>query len=106
MLMLPVVERLLLWLERERGFAREVRFRGLSGTRRFRFDAAREDVKVAVDYHGWGTGAAHQARGKQAGDHEKSNEAVLCGWTYLICDAVSVGSGKCMDYVDQALRVR
>jgi hypothetical protein len=96
----------LLWLLKlEKGFALEVPFRGLSGKRRFRFDAAHEDTRVAVDYHGWGYGTgAHMYREKQAGDHEKLNEAVLCGWVYLVCDARSVESGRCVEYVDAALR--
>jgi hypothetical protein len=96
----------LLWLLKlEFGFALEVPFRGLSGKRRFRFDAAHEGKRVAVDYHGWGHGSgAHMYREKQAGDHEKANEAALCGWAYLVCDARSVDNGKCVEYVERALR--
>lgn len=97
---------LLMWLVHEHGFQLEVPFKGLSGKRRFRFDAALPDGGVAVDYHGWGAGAGHMYREKQAGDHEKSNEAQLLGWRYIVCDALSVESGRCMEYVDKALGVK
>ncbi len=89
------------------GFEREVRFRGLSGKRRFKFDSAYVSpdggTRVAVDYHGWGSGAGHMARGKQSGDHEKANEAMLCGWKYVVCDAINVGDGRCWSWVMMAL---
>ncbi len=90
------------------GFALEVPVKGLNGKRRFRWEAARIDpetgFKVAVEYQGFGSGAAHRFRGRQAGDHEKLNEAQLCGWVVVQCDAVSAKSGKCMHYVEEALR--
>lgn len=105
----PARERLLRELD-ALGFVREVPFRGLSGKRRFRFDAALLDgdgerIVIGVDYHGFGASGAHQYRGKQAGDHEKVSEAALCGLTYIVCDAISVGSGKCQAYVKQAMEV-
>lgn len=89
-----------------RGFAREVPFRGQSGKRRFAFDAAHERAKVAVDYHGFGKGGAHNFRSKRAGDADKVNEAQLCGWLYIVCDAISVQSGRCLEHVDAALALR
>lgn len=88
-------------LERDYGFQREVRFRGLNGKRRFKCDAARG--RICVDYHGWGSGAAHRSREKQAGDHEKINELSLCGWRYIVCNAISVDNGKCLAWIDTAL---
>ena len=95
-------DRLLWWLRLEHGFTLEVPFRGLSGTRRFRFDAAIPDRKLAVEYQGVGRG--HQWASAQAIDHEKLSEAQLCGWRVLVCDASSVNNGRCMAYVDAALQ--
>jgi hypothetical protein len=95
----------LLWvLKLEHGFSLEVPFRGLSGKRRFRFDAAHEGKRVAVDYQG--IGAGHQWAKEQATDHEKATEAQLCGWTFILCDAQSVNSGRCVEYVEEALRAK
>lgn len=94
------------------GFQVEVPFRGLNGKRRFKFDAARPaDVEasgagyagIAVDYHGWGAGAGHIYREKQAGDHEKLSEAQLCGWVYIVCNALSVNNGRCVEYIELAM---
>lgn len=90
----------------QRGFAREVPFRGQSGRRRFAFDAAHERARVAVDYHGFGKGGAHNFKSKRAGDADKLNEAQLCGWLYIVCDAISVQSGRCLEHVDAALARR
>jgi len=99
----PTRERLMGELQ-ERGFVRELPFRGTNGRRRFAFDAAHEEARVAVDYHGFGAGGAHNYRKKKAGDADKANEAQLCGWTYLTCDAISAQSGRCLEHVDAALR--
>lgn len=95
-------ERLLTWLD-QLGFAREVPFRGLNGKRRFRFDAAHEGKRVAIDYQGIGRG--HRWHEQQATDHEKASEAALCGWTLLLCDAISVNNGRCLQYIEKALEV-
>jgi hypothetical protein len=95
-------ESLLTWLD-ALGFVREVPFKGISGKRRFRFDAALTDGRmVAVDYQG--IGAGHQWHKEQASDHEKINEAQLLGWIFVLCDAQSVNSGRCLEYVERALQ--
>lgn len=99
----PARDRLMSDLD-ERDFVREVRFRGRSGKRLFRFDAADPRRRIAVDFHGFGGGGAHNYRGKKAGDADKLNEAQLCGWTYLVCDAISVNSGRCLAHVDAAIK--
>jgi hypothetical protein len=86
------------------GFALEVPFRGLSGKRRFRWDAADEARKIAVEYQG--VGAGHQWAKEQAKDHEKLNEAILCGWQVIQCSAESVNNGVCLAYIDAAIAVR
>jgi hypothetical protein len=79
----------------------EVPFKGLSGKRKFKFDAAWPGLMLAVDYQG--IGAGHQWAKEQATDHEKINEAQLTGWMFLLVSAESVNSGKAYTYVEQAL---
>jgi hypothetical protein len=93
---------LLFLLKLEKGFELEVPFRGLSGKRRFRWDAADAARKLAVEYQGIGRG--HQWASAQAVDHEKLSEAALCGWRVIVCDAQSVNNGKCIEYIEAALR--
>lgn len=96
---------LLTVLKHVHGFELEVPFRGLSGRRRFRFDAALTDGrKLALEYMGIGRG--HQWHNEQAMDHEKLTEAQLCGWRVIVCDAVSVNNGRCLAFVETALRAR
>ena len=91
------------------GFAREVRFRGLSGKRQFRFDFAHEDARLAVEYDGIGiTGditakGGHQTQSGMTADHEKSNEAQLLGWRVLRCNRKTVDDGRCIRWVEIAL---
>lgn len=95
----------LFWvLKIDHGMRFEVPFKGLTGTRRFRWDAADEALKVAVEYQG--IGAGHQWADAQATDHEKLTEGQLCGWVVVLCDAQSARSGRCEDYVTAALMLR
>ena len=95
----------LLWLLKlEKGFELEVPFRGVSGKRRFRFDAAHEARKVAVEYQGIGPG--HQWASTQAVDHEKLNQAQLCGWLVIQCNAQSVNNGSCIEHIERAMGTR
>lgn len=66
---------------------REYRFHA---TRRWRFDFAWPQVKVAVEVHGFGWG--HQAQQHVSGDAEKARAAILCGWTVLTYTAKCLGS--------------
>lgn len=95
-------DRLLTYLVHVHAFSLEVPFRGLSGKRRFRFDAALESRKIACEYQGIGKG--HQWHQAQAVDHEKLSEAAVLGWRVIVCDAQSVNSGKCIEYVEQAMQ--
>lgn len=89
-------------LVRSYGFALEVPFRGLTGKRQWRFDAALPDRKIAVEYHGQG---AHTAFVKGTwNDHEKLTEAQLCGWLVIQCNVKSVRDGRCLSWVGHALR--
>jgi hypothetical protein len=96
-------DNLLTVLKTLHGFELEVPFTGLSGRRRWRFDAALTDGRrVALEYQGIGRG--HQWHKEQAKDHEKQSEAALCGWTLIVCDAELVNNGKCLQFVEMALR--
>jgi hypothetical protein len=79
-----------------------VPFRGLSGQRRFRWDAAKPDRMVALEYQGIGRG--HQWHVQQATDHEKLTEGQLCGGTVIACDAQSANSGRCVEWIEAALQ--
>ena len=74
--------------------------------RQFRLDFGVPDRRIGVDSHGFGAGVADMSRKSKAADHEKVSEAALCGWIYIICDAVSVQNGKCAQYIDQSLARR
>lgn len=100
------LDQLTTWLMNGHGFEAEVLFRGVSGTRQFRFDFGLPDRRIGVDYHGYGAGVAHMSRKSKATDHEKVSEAALCGWIYIVCDAVSVKNGRCGQYIDAALARR
>lgn len=106
------------------GFAAEVPFKGLSGTRRWRWDWAIDErrcedigldsllcrqVRLAVEYQGI-IGAAHGhgdvGHASIAGmlrDHEKASEGQLCGWIVLLVNAKTVDNGKAMEWVRTAL---
>lgn len=103
----PARDSLIAALE-QRGFTREVPFGGVSGVRRFRFDAGRADLKIGVDYHGFGgfKGQAHTSKKSKANDHDKLNETQLCGWLYLVCNSTSVASGQCLHQIDKAVALR
>jgi hypothetical protein len=92
---------LLMVLQHAYGMELEVPFKGISGTRRYRFDAADRERRVAVEYQGIGRG--HQWASEQAKDWEKLNEATLCGWTVILCSAEMVNNGRCREYIDRAL---
>jgi hypothetical protein len=96
---------LLTYLVHAHGFTLEVPFRGLSGTRRWRWDAARlnadETGGVAVEYQGFGPG--HQWSAGMERDMEKLSEGQLCGWTVIVCGSSSVNSGRCYELVELAL---
>lgn len=89
------------WCVMVHGAVLEHPFKGLSGKRRFRYDAAWPDLLLAVDYQGQGIG--HQGPDQQAMDHEKINESQLCGWMFLLVGAKSVNDGTAYSYVEQAI---
>lgn len=92
-----------LWLE-SLGFAPEVRFRGLSGTRQFRWDWAHERMGIAVEYNGiMGRDPSHSSIAGILRDDEKTTEGQLCGFTVIRCNAKTVGDGRCQAWIEFAI---
>ena len=91
----------LMWLLQLQGFALEVPFGGLSGRRRWRWDAAHEERMVAVEYQGKGAHTSY-VQGTWR-DMEKTTEGQLCGWTVILCNVASTRDGRCMAWIERAL---
>jgi hypothetical protein len=83
------------------GFALEVPFGGLSGKRKWRWDAADTRKAIAVEYSGIGPG--HRWNEGVTRDYQKITEGQLLGWTVIICNADLVNDGSCLEYVEKAL---
>ena len=77
-------------------------------TRRWRLDFCWLNEKIAMEYHGiFGAHkAGHQAMAKLMRDYEKSNEANLLGWTYLVITAQTVQNGQALQWLERALKLR
>ncbi len=94
-------ETLWLWLDVfQPGFwQRELRFHE---TRRWRFDFAREDIKLAVEFDGLlyrGPGGGHQRVAGYEKNREKDAEALLLGWRVLRVSPGMLRSGKAYSYI-------
>lgn len=89
------------WLVHELGMVPEVRFPGISGVRRWRWDWADEGRRVAVEYEGRGVG--HQSVGGLYRDAEKHSNATVCGWRVIRCTARSVAAGECQRWVSAVM---
>lgn len=75
--------------------------------RKWRFDLAWPDFKVAVEVHGGIHSGGRHTRG--AGferDREKMNEAALMGWLVLEVTDKQIRSGQALAWVERALEVR
>lgn len=86
------------------GFVLEQSFGGRAGARRWRFDAARSDLMIAVEYDGIGVG--HQSISGNWKDVEKQNEAVLCGWRLIRCNVASARSGECIRLIEDLIAIQ
>lgn len=98
----------------ELSLARQVHYLGLPApvpeyrfhpTRRWRFDLAWPEVKLAVEVEGgtWVYGRHNRPQGMDK-DAEKYNEAVLAGWRLLRVTSGMVDSGDAARFVERALR--
>ena len=74
-------------------------------TRKWRFDFAFPDHKLAVEIEGgiWANGRHTRGSGFKA-DMEKYNEAALLGWKVLRFDGDAVRTGTAINTVLQALK--
>lgn len=72
-------------------FQRQLRFHP---TRKFRFDFAVPEIKLAIEIDGFGRFGAggHQTPWGMSADHEKANLAVEMGWTLLRYNRRLLGS--------------
>lgn len=75
--------------------------------RKWRFDLAWPDFKVAVEIHGgtW-VGGRHTRGAGFEKDREKMNEAQLLGWLVLEVTDKQIRSGQALAWVEKALEVR
>jgi very-short-patch-repair endonuclease len=88
----------------EHGFGKPITEFRFHPVRKFRFDFAWPRHKVAVEIDGYGFG--HQAIKGMAGDNEKINLAIECGWLVLRYTSRQLGSrDKRRAVVQQVLRV-
>ncbi len=95
-----------LWLD-SLDFEREVPFRGISGKRRWRFDYARPELMLAVEYDGiMSYGPSHTSISGIMRDAEKSTDAAICGWMLLRVNAKTIGSGVAQRWVELAIETR
>ncbi len=71
-------------------------------TRRWRFDYAWPEIKLAVEVHGGTyTNGRHTRGGGFTVDREKMNEAAIYGWTVLEVTATHVRSGQMRQWLDR-----
>jgi very-short-patch-repair endonuclease len=69
-------------------------------TRKWRFDFARPDIRLAIEIDGgiW-TGGRHSGGQGQLDDFEKGNEAVALGWQILHFDPKQAKNGEAYRFV-------
>jgi very-short-patch-repair endonuclease len=83
---------------------REYRFGGRDGQRRWRFDFAFPEQKLAVEVDGGIYSGGRHTRGAGVErDCEKYNEALLCGWRVLRLTKQMVTSCDGLLYIEAAL---
>ena len=76
-------------------------------TRKWRFDLAWPEIKLAVEVHG---GAFTQGRHNRGlgftADREKMNEALLLGWQVIEVTSEQVKSGQAIDWIERFFKLR
>jgi len=73
-------------------------------TRRWRFDFAWPEIKLAAEVEGGTWAGGRHVRGKGfESDCEKYNEAALLGWTVLRFTASMVDDGMAVGFLERAL---
>lgn len=72
--------------------------------RRFRWDYAWPDAKLALDVQGGVYAGGHHSRGRgYEDDNVKANEAALMGWRILRATPGQIESGQALRWVQRAL---
>lgn len=86
-----------------RGWVREHRFHA---TRRWRFDIAFEQTRLAVECDGFAAGGKagrHQRPAGVMADNEKLAEAAIAGWRVMRCTGRQISSGEALRWIERAL---
>lgn len=81
-------------------WVREHRFHS---DRKWRFDFAFVERKVAIDIQGGGEGGAHMKYRGYRNDIEKLNAAQIDGWTFLWATGEMIWNGEALAIVERAL---
>lgn len=90
------------WLEHSpQPWRAEHLFKGVCGTRAYRFDWAWPEAMIAIEYQGIGRG--HQWAKEQAKDWCKLTEAQICGWLVILCSAATINDGRFAALLDHAV---
>jgi hypothetical protein len=78
----------------------------LSRGRKFRFDAAWIEERVAIEVQGgtWTKGAHSSGKGLRR-DFQKQNLAVVLGWRVLFCDGEMIRNGEIVETVKQTFEL-
>lgn len=71
-------------------------------TRKWRFDFAYPDAKVAIEVQGgvWSKGKHARAKGL-LNDYEKFNEAQKLGWSVFLIPSDWIGQGAILSYLEE-----
>ena len=98
------LEETMAWHLKAAGLPTPVREHLFAKPRRFRFDFAWPDRKVALEVEGgtWVNGA-HNRGAHFESDAVKYSEAALLGWTVLRVTAAMVNDGRALALVERAL---
>lgn len=84
-------------------YTREYRFHA---TRKWRFDYAFPERKLAVEIEGFGAGGTagrHQRFGGFTKDAEKYAEAAMAGWRLIRCTTQQVRNGTALRWIERAM---
>jgi very-short-patch-repair endonuclease len=84
-------------------FVREYRFHPV---RKWRFDFAHPERKLAVEIEGFGVGGTpgrHQRYVGFSKDAEKYAEAAIAGWRLIRCTTAQVRNGQALNWIERAM---
>ena len=96
---------LALWLTNEYGDAVVPEFR-FHPTRKWRFDFALPDYKVAIEFDGLFGGGAHTSINMVVTDSEKINEAQLHGWIVIRTNTPNLRDSSGYQAIERAVNAR